>query len=278
VKNKKWSGFVKSRTAWSSLAFLVLIAAYFTYTHTYLSRQEDVFRLLENKGYTPNAGFSGLFRPGNLIQVTEQEADGKEHPIAAPVLFAWSDECFPGQVPRTQEFTIPQGTGSVSTSLNIGREAATRLMPSLKFGSEAVADYSLKLENTRVQAFAKGDLSGRFSAQCVEKLKRAIRAGDKIQWFQLILASVVADAVTIQVRWKETTSADARLQLIQDAKSALEKAATPGVPSDGSGVHVGITNNSSKETTISGAGLLIIGYQSRPIQPETTSAAVPGAQ
>jgi hypothetical protein len=255
---------------WWGAALLVLIVGYLIYSHRLMSTQANVFRLLESKGYTPNPGFSGLFRPGNVIQVTDEAADGKEHPIATPLVFAWSDECFPGQVPRTQEFTINQGTGSRGAGLKVGSQAAMRLIPSLKLDSEAVADYSLSLENTRVQAFAKGDLSGGFSTSCVDKLKRAIRAGDKVEWFRLILAAIVADAVTIQVHWKEDTSADTKLQLTRDAQSALESTVTSGASDKSSGVQVGITSNSNQETTISARGLVIIGYQARPIQPETT--------
>jgi hypothetical protein len=255
---------------WWGVVLLVLIVGYFIYTHRFMSPQADVFRLLESKGYTPNPGFSGLFRPGNVIQVTEEGVDGKEHPIASPLVFAWSDECFPGQVPRTQEFTIHQGTGSMDTGLKVSPQVATRLIPSLKLDSEAVADYSLKLENTRVQAFAKGDLSGGFSVSCVDKLKRAIRAGDKVDWFRLVLAAIVADAVTIEVHWKENISADTKLQLTRDAQSALESTGTSSASDKSSGVHVGITNNSNQKTTISATGLVIIGYQARPIQPEIT--------
>jgi hypothetical protein len=269
---RKRSHIFTSRRTWVSVTVILLIVGYLAYMRYWLPKQAstDVFSLLQNNGYTPNPAFSGLLRPGNIIQVTELGTGAKEHQMAIPLVFAWADECFPDQFPRTQEFTLPQGTGSSSAGLSVSREAAARLIPSLNLQSEAVADYSLRLENTRVQAFAKGDLSGSFSKPCVAKLKTAIRAGDKIEWFKLILASVVADAVTLQVQWKENSSADVRSRVMENAQNAL---ANTGVPTSGpardSGLKVGITNNSKKETTISAKGFVIIGYQARPIQPDT---------
>ena len=269
---KKRSSIFKSRRMWTIIALLLLIVGYFSYTRWWLPKKTtaDVYSLLQNNGYTPNPDFSGLFRPGNIIQITELGTDGKQHPITTPVLFAWADECFPGQVPRTQEFTIPQGTGSSAASLTLSRDVAMRLLPAVSLHSEAVANYSLKLENTRVQAFAKGDLSGSFSSSCVAKLKRAIHAGDEIDWFKLILASVVADAITLQVQWKENSSAEARNQVTGNAKSALAASVVTGNPEKDSGMKVGITNNTSQETTISAKGLIIVGYMARSLQPETT--------
>ncbi len=251
-----------------------MILGYFVYAKWWMPAHAtaDVFGLLESKGYTPNPGFSGLFRPGNLIQVTELGAAEKEQPIPTPLLFAWGDECFPGRVPRSQEFTLPQGTGSFAASLNVGRETTARLLPSLNLRSEAVADYSLALENTRVLVFAKGDLSGGFSRECVSKLQRAIRAGDKIEWFRLILASVVADAVTLHIRWKDSSAADARNELAGIAKNTLAQTVATGSHTNGSDVKIGITNQSTRDTTISARGLVIIGYQARPMQPETNPA------
>jgi hypothetical protein len=252
---------------------VLLILGYLAYMRYWLPKQAspDVFSLLQENGYTPNPGFSGLFRPGNLIQVTEQGQDGKEHAIAMPVLFAWADECFPAQVPRIQEFTLPNETGSAAARLTVSGKALLRLMPSLGLQSEAVADYSLRLENTRVQAFAKGDLSGGFSKPCVAKLTKAIRAGDKVEWFRLILASVVADSATVEVQWRDNSSAEARSRAAEDVKNTLAQteAASSGATRDAS-MKVVITNNSKKTTTISASGFVILGYQSRSIQPDVS--------
>jgi len=268
----KRSSILTSRRTWVAVTIITLIVGYLAYMRYWLPRQasSDVFSLLQNSGYTPNPTFSGLFRPGNIVQVTEFGTDAKEHQLAVPVLFAWADECFPGQIPKTQEFTLPEGAGSLSAGLTVGRESAKQLIPSLNLQSEAVADYSLKLENTRIQVFAKGDLSGGFSKACVTKLKAAIHAGDKVEWFKLILASVVADSVTLQVQWKENSSADARSRVTENAQNALAQTGVAASgPAKDSGLKVGITNNSGKQTTISARGFVIIGYQARPIQADT---------
>ncbi len=167
---------------------------------------------------------------------------------------------------------LPEETGSAAAGLTLSGEAVLRFIPSLGFQGEAVGNYSLRLENTRVQAFAKGDLSGGFSKSCVAKLTKAMNAGDKIEWFNLILASVVADTVTLQVQWKETSSADARSRVIENVEKTLAQTGTTTFSStrDSPPLHVGITNNSQKQTTISAKGFVIIGYQARPIQPDAS--------
>jgi len=262
-----------SQKAWFAIAISCGILAYWVWMRWCLPKQTeaDVFALLQAKGYTPNPGFSGLFRPGNIIQVAEQGTGGQDHQLAVPVIFAWGSDCFPNQVPKTQEFTLAQGTGSLAGSLNVNKRSAERLLPALNLHSEAIADYSAKLENTHLLVFAKGDLSGDFSKSCVAKLKAAIRSGDKVEWFKVVLAAVVADAVNLKIRWKDNSSIDARNQATENVKDAIgSKPNSDANASANSGMKIGITNSSEKDTTISTKGLVIIGYQARSIQPSSS--------
>ena len=261
-----------SRKAWLAIAISCALLAYWVWMRWFIPKQTeaDVFALLQAKEYTPNPGFSGLYRPGNIIQVAEQGTSGEDHQLVVPVVFAWGSDCFPDQVPKTQEFTLSQGTGSLGGSLSVNRESTARLLPSLNLHSEMVADYSVKLENPHLLVFAKGDLSGDFSRPCVAKLKAAIRSGDKVEWFKVVLAAVVADAVTLEIRWKDNSSVDARNRVTENAKDAIgSKPSFDASASANSGMNIALTNSSEKDTTMAAKGLVIIGYQARSIQPSS---------
>jgi hypothetical protein len=228
----------------------------------------DFFALLEQYGYTPNVGFSGVFRPGNIIQVSEQGSDGKSRNLSRPLVVAWAEECFPGRLPRNLEFTIPEVRGHSSAGLILDSNIMNRLMPSLNMQDNIVADYSLTLENTRVQTFAKSDLSTEFSEPCVAALRTAIKAGDKVEWFRVIMEAVVADALTLQLDWKDNTSVEARENATRNAGKVLAQA---GGAAAGSGhaseLKVGVTKNDENQTVISAKGLVVIGYRARSLEP-----------
>ena len=259
---------VKRTTTWISVILLALFALYFAYARYSLSKRglTDFFDLLERRGYTPNLDFSGVVRPGNVIQVVEGGADAKDRQLATPLVVAWSDKCFPGRNPRTLEFTLPETQGKSSAGLS-GRSLA-RMMPSLNIESDAVAGYALTVENTRIQTFAKSDLSTEFSPSCVDALKTAIEGGDKVEWFRVVIEAVVADALTLEVQWKDNTSVEARKSVTDKAGTALAQTGIANGPlANDSGMKVGVTTNDERKTTISAKGLVIIAYRGRPIQP-----------
>jgi len=269
VKKKK----AASRRNWAGIGFaiLVLVAGYGVYVRYWLPKDglTDIFGSLGEHGYTPNIGFSGTFRPGNVVQVAEQSSDGKDRLLRTPLVFAWGSDCFPNQTPRTSEFTLPQTKGSSSASVTIGADAVNRLLPSLKIDTTGVVDYTLKIENTRVQTFAKADLSGAFSERCVAALREAIDGGDKVEWFQVVMESVVADGLSMELHWKANTAVEARRSLTDKVEKALAQVVTAkDKPGDDSAIKVGVAKADEKETILSATGLVIIGYRARPIQPD----------
>jgi len=266
--SKKW-GF-RTVQIWVGILLVVLPVAYYAYQR-YTIRHEDLkdfFALLDQRGYTPNIGLSGVFRPGNIIQVAEQGTDGKDHQLVTPLVVAWADKCFPTLTPRTLEFTLPEFQGQSSADLTLSGNMLSRMVPSLNLENSAASKYSLTLQNTRIQSYAKTDLSSQFSAPCVASLQTAIDGGDKIEWLRVVIEAIVADAVTLQVDWKDSASMQVREDLATKAGQTLSHTVTASNTSgSNSELKVAVTNNDTKSTTLSAKGFVIVGYRARPLQP-----------
>lgn len=270
------TAFVKKRRKlrgdarlWIGIVLLAVPIAYFTYRKYVIQRTglEDFFVLLDQRGYTPNVGFSGVFRPGNVIQVAEDGLDAKERTLATPIVVAWADNCFPNRSPRTLEFTLPEFQGESSANLTLTGNMLARILPSLDFDNKAVASYALTLENVRIQTFAKADLSSEFSAPCVATLRTAINGGDKVEWFRVILEAIVADALTLRVDWKDSASMENREKVAANAARALTQSATTGTGKADSEMKIAVKTNDTKRMIVSARGFVIVGYRSRPLQP-----------
>jgi hypothetical protein len=256
-------------TLWTSVVLLAIPVIYFVYRKNTIQNKgfEDFFVLLDQRGYTPNVGFSGVFRPGNIIQVSEQGSDVKDRQLATPLVVAWADKCFPGRTPRTLEFTLPEFRGQSSADLTLSGKMLSRMMPSLNLENNAVASYSLTLEDTRIQSFAKTDLSSEFSAPCVAALQTAIDGGEKVEWLRVVVEAIVADALTLQVDWKDNASMETRENVANTASKALSRTAAASNADDNSELKVAVTKSDTKQTTVSAKGFVIIGYRARPLQP-----------
>lgn len=257
----------------SRLAIGILLVAlpvsYFMYRKYAIQRKgmEDFFVSLDRRGYTPNIGFSGVFRPGNVIQVSEEGPDAKERTLLTPIVVAWADKCFPNQIPRTLEFTLPEFRGESSADLTLTGNMLSRIFPSLDVDNKAVSNYSLTLENVRIQTYAKTDLSSEFSAPCVATLRTAINGGDKVEWFRVVLESIVADALTLQMDWNSNASMETREKVAKNAGTALNQSLATGTGSDAAELKVAVKTNDTKRTIVSARGFVIVGYRARPLQP-----------
>ena len=260
----------RSAQLWAGIVLLVIPVAYFAY-RWYAFRDQgfkDFFALLDQRGYTPNIGLSGVFRPGNVIQIAEQGDDAKDHRLVTPLVVAWANKCFPSLTPRTLEFTLPEFQGQSSADLTLSGNMLSRMMPALNFENNAVSKYSLTLQNTRIQSYAKTDLSSQFSAPCVASLQTAIDGGDKVEWLRVVIEAIVADALTLQVDWKDNASMQVREELANRAGQALNHTVAAS-NTDGSGAElkVAVTSSDTKSTTLSAKGFVIVGYRARPLQP-----------
>ena len=252
------------------MALFAIPAAYFVYRKSTIPSQgmEDFVALLDQRGYTANVGFSGAFRPGNVIQVTEQGSDAKDRKLATPLVVAWADKCFPGRTPRTLEFTLPEFQGQSSADLTLSGNMLSRMMPSLNLDNNAVANYSLTLQNTRIQTFAKADLSSEFSAPCVTALQTAIDGGEKVEWLRVVMEAIVADTLTLQLDWKDNASVETRENVANGAGKTLTHTLAASNTSGGDSVlKIAVTKGDTKRTTLSAQGFVIVGYRARPLQP-----------
>lgn len=254
---------------WIVLGIIVLMLAYGLYVAFFVKEDRglrDIFRILNEQGYTANVGLSGIFRPGNVIQVMEGGPDRPERQLLSPLLFLWGSDCFPDAELRESYFALPEYAGASSASLSLEPSMLVRLLPKLRVESRAVADYSLKLENTRVQTIARADLSGRFSEKCVEALRQTLDDGDKIAWFAVVVEAVVSDSLAFEVRWKIDSSAEARAAFKNELQQSL--ASVGGEHGRSGGLEVNLAADDEKKTVISAKGLVVIGYRARPMEPQ----------
>lgn len=227
----------------------------------------DVFETLESQGYSHNVGLSGMYRPGDIVQVMEAMPGGKEQMLPAPIIFLWASDCFPERSPRIAPFTLPQTSGTSSARLGLGANGVSAILPSLELDSAATVDYNLKLENVTVQTLAKGDLSGNLSPYCIEALERQVRAGDKADWFAVVLESVVSDKLLLEIKWKDATSVDARASIVKNMENDLvQLAKKEGKKLPVPEVNVGVKSEDAKRTIIETHGSVVFGYRARSMQ------------
>ena len=258
----------RAKLIWIVLGMLALVVAYGVYVQFFVKQDQglsDIFRILKEHGYAANVGLSGIYRPGNVIQTMESGPGEQERQIVSPLLFLWGSDCFPDLKPRDSQFVLPESAGTSSASLSLDASMLAKLVPMLKVESAAVADYSLKLDNTRVQTLARADVSGKFSDKCVQALRQALDDGDKIGWFSVIVEAVVADSLAFEMHWKTDSSVEARAALKQELQETLAVVAGKGGQSGG--VDVDLTADDEKRTVIAAKGLVVVGYRARPLQP-----------
>jgi hypothetical protein len=176
---------------------------------------------ITHEGYTPNRGLSGLFQPGNLIQTMEMGDDGKPRKLSPPLVLAWASDCFPGLEPRESPFVVEQTSSKKSRNLELSGPDAVALLPGLSFGASGVAGHRLTLQNPRVRAFARADVSGKMSQQCMDAIADAVKSGDRPEWFVLVLESVVVDSLKLEITFESGVKADVRDQVTQQATAFM---------------------------------------------------------
>ncbi|MEN8165970.1 MAG: DUF4384 domain-containing protein [Pseudomonadota bacterium] len=271
MRNKARQGAARkllNKSTWIGLGLLIMVVGFLIYTRIFLPQTTNpLFNILKEQGYSPNVGFSGAFSPGNLVQIKEPDSNGGERSLKTPIVFLWSSDCFPGINPRVAPFVLPQSRGTSKASLTIGADMLTKLVPSLQIDSNAIVDYTLRIENPRVHTLAKGDLSGRFSEKCVQAYDRQIEAGDKPEWFAVIHDAILAEELVFEIDWRANSSAEARAEATRETTGALNQMLETASPEkQAPAASVDITSEDREHTVIKAGGPVIIGYRTRPLQ------------
>ena len=233
----------------------------------------DIFHILKEQDYTANVGFDGTYRPGSVIQTMERGQDGSERQLASPLLFLWGSDCFPDLQPRESQFVLPESAGTAAASLSLTARTLSQLMPALRLDNSAVATYRLKFDNLRVETIAKADLSMSFSEKCVAALSQAVEhvddlPGEKIEWFSVIVAAIVADSLTFEMNWRTGLSGETRAAVRAQVEEQLSGLVGQGEGEVSSGGEVALTLDNEKTTVMAAKGLVVVGYRPRPLQPQ----------
>jgi len=226
----------------------------------------DLFQILKMLEYTPNVGFSCIYKPGTVIQTIERGPDGQEKTIPFPRLFLLGENCFPGKSPIKSVYALPESAGRSSASLNIGAKLVGKFLPSLALDSSVVADYSFTFDNPHILAFARGELSQQFSDSCIRSFDQELKEGDKLEWFSVIQDVVEVDALNMEIKWKSGTKVEARVDTRQKIQKSFSEASaarpTGGIPLT---AEAGASAEDDRKTVLSVKGPVIIAYRARPL-------------
>ncbi len=257
----------RGRRWWLVGLGLVLVAAYAAYVKLVVEPGDrgvgDLFAYLEDLGYTPNWGLSGIYQPGTVIQTVEEGPGGGTQALASPLVLVYADACFPDLAPRPALLPLPESSGEAAASLHLGGERLARLLPSFELGNEAIGGYRLEVERPQVSGFAKGELSGHLSATCVETLNRVRDDGDRLEWFQVIQEVVLAEALVFEIEWRSETSAKARAALAKRAGENLAR--TAGKGGRAASVEVAVAAVDAERTRLVAEGPVVLAYRPRPL-------------
>lgn len=229
----------------------------------------DFLRGLAHEGYTPNGGLSSFFEPGNVIQVVEAGPGGKARALSPPVVVVWGSACFPGEAPRESAFALAEGSGRSARAFVLEGPAVLKLLPFASLEAVSIGEHRLTLENPRLRAFAKADLSQRLSPSCVESLARAMRAGDRPEWFAVVIEAVTVDRLRLEITWASRVGAAVRESVTTNAARVLDAASGA---SAGRGAGASITAADETHTVIELTSAAVVAYRTRPLQAEYEQA------
>lgn len=199
--------------------------------------------------------------------------DGRQAPLAAPILVLSAKRCFPGKVPEKQPFTLPNYSGSSAASLKAGATTVAAILPDLALDSKTVADYSLKLGAVQTVAFAKLDLSRKLSGPCAHDLQNALADGDRLGWFKVINEAVIADALSFEIHWQSGTSVEARKSIKQRVfREITRMTQSSRKPGPAAKLSSGVRVDTDKKMVMETKGSVILAYKIRSLGKSGTGA------
>lgn len=254
-RRKRWAAFLTPR--WLVPITILLVVLILALTVFLPSPGDDLEEALTRQGFTLNPGFAATFRPGDVLQIKEEDGRGGERPLDRPLLVLRREECFPGLTPKEEPFALPARLGRREGSFSLQGKRLARALPALSLEGRGAKSYSLAIENPRVATFAKTDLSERFAPACVSWFDRTLAAGDPAGWYATVIEAVVADTLDLTIEWETATKADARVRLTGAAKK--------GLPARGGTVATQL--ETSEKTVLRAEGPVVVGYRVRAMEP-----------
>ena len=234
----------------------------------------DVFAHLEEHGYSANRSLGGSYVPGDVLQTREPDPGspaGPGRPLATPLSALRAEECFPDLEPGEAPFPLPQSEGTERASLGIDSSRLLDLFPTLVANDEAVLSYRLTFDRPRVRSHAKLDLSGQFAPSCVEKLQRALGAGDAPEWYETVVEVVEAQGLSLEMRWEGGLEAEAKTEVQEKASQMLTRTAvTTSRRHDKSAPvpEISLDSEDERSTLLRVEVPVVLGYRTRPMDRE----------
>ena len=232
---------------------------------------DEMLEGLKQRGYTVDGTLSGRHAVGTVLQTRETDEAGNTRALGSPVVFLWADRCFPNVEPRSEPYLLVERSVSASTLAKVGGEELARRLPKLALSASAISKYSLSFVNPHTETYAKGDLSERFSPDCVRAYAAALRR-EKPSSFSVILDTVVVDEIIYEIEWKSNADADARMDVTRKVKETLEKDGEAGK------LQVQVADATSDVSRVAGKGRIVLAYSARELEPVRADDANAGAK
>jgi len=151
------------------------------------------------------------------------------------------------------------------------------VLPGLAVTDRAASSFRLIFDQPRLLALAKLDLSSTFADGCVEKLRRAETAGDRLEWYQTVVAAAVARGMTFEVEWRSGLDSDLRASIEAETEDKLGRL-TADRPGDDGGdlataARVRVSAKNERKTVLRAELPVVLGYRARPLQYEAAEVA-----
>lgn len=266
------------------VAVVIAVAVYVTKAPSSRSAEPlvDIFDHLKTHGFVPNTSLGGRFRPGDVLQVMQPNPGGPQtapQRLSMPILALRAKECFPGLEPARAAFPLPDVARATEASLGIEGARLAEVFPGLAIAESAARSYRLTFDQPEVLSFAKLDLSGTFAMSCAEKVRRALAAGDRLEWFVTVVEVVEAQGLTLEVTWRSGTDGNLRASIENQAVKALDdlsgapgtKAPEPHSPDGSIALGVRVAARDDRTMVLRVDTPVLLGYRARPIEPAGVS-------
>ena len=226
-----------------------------------ICRLNEALSRLRDAGYQLNSQLDDDYTPGTIVQVEEAMGAGAtaSRPLPSPVVLNWGDECFATH-PRSRRFALSGCDQSSEVIFGVGADLGTAWAPRLSLQLREGASYQLGFGDVFKLTRAKGNMSNKFSDECVESYRVAVTR-DRPEWFKVVQETVVATGLKYEFRFQDQLGLEARVAVAKDAKEQLSKK----FPGELFNIHFAEGSRGSHTLVVD--GVVVLAYRLRPIEP-----------